>query len=49
MTIANVTVASIILAILAKSQRWAKIAVIDQTLPRREGYILSKKDYVLVA
>ena len=25
------------------------MAVMDQTLPRREGHILSKKDYVLVA
>ena len=49
MTIANVTVASITLAILAKSQKWAKMAVMDQTLPRREGHILSKKDHVLVA
>ena len=43
------TVASIILAILAKSQRWAKMAVMDQTLLKREGHILSKKDHVLVA
>jgi hypothetical protein len=49
MTIANVTVASITLAILAKSRRWAKMAVMDRTLPRREGHILSKKDHVPVA
>ena len=49
MTIANVIVASITLAIPTKSQRWTKVAVMNQTLLSKDGYILSKKDYVLIA